>query len=115
MKIQSLFENLHFVGQAEGDRRTYHVFEGKGAYLLVAANNRDGFNVTGISLEAPGVIQKRFKGKRVTAAMIQDESRRPDLFRSRFEALGALYVLAATRRAKKLKKREGRALIFKVT
>ena len=35
MKIRDLFTGTRYVGRAEGDRRTYSVFEGDVGYLVV--------------------------------------------------------------------------------
>ena len=40
--------------------------------------------------------------------------RRPDLFDDNFSPLNALYTMVALGRAKKLKKRQGRAMVFKI-
>ncbi len=114
MKISKLLESLNFVGQAEGDRLTYYVFQGDGPYLVAAPNDRGGFNVNIVDREAPDVVGRRFKGKRVTGRLLVEQGRRPDLFGAAFAPLNALYVMVALGRARKLKKRDGRALVFTV-
>jgi hypothetical protein len=113
MKISALFKDLDFVGQIEGDRRTYYVFKGMD-YLLISANGRDGFNVNVVDREVPEVITKKFAGQRVTGRMLADRARRPDLFSPGFSSLNALYVTGALGLAKKLVKRDGRAMVFKI-
>jgi len=113
MKVASLFKDLSFIGQIEGDRRTYYVFKGMD-YLLVSANGRDGFNVNVVDQEVPEVIKKKFAGKRVTGRMLADQARRPDLFSPGFSSLNALYVAGALGLAKKLVKKQGRAMVFKI-
>lgn len=114
MKIKSLFKNVEYIGQAEGDRRTYHVFGGIDSYLVVAPNGRDGLNVNVVDAEVAQVISKRFAGQRVTGRRLKKEARRPDLFGRSFAPLNSLYVMVALKRAKKLRAREGRAMIFKI-
>ena len=115
MKISTLFQGLHFVGQAEGDRRTYYAFQGDGPYIIASPNDRGGLNVNVIDHEAPDVVTRRFKGQRVTSSILVKQGRRADLFGPAFAALNALYLMVALGRARKLKKRDGRALIFKIS
>jgi hypothetical protein len=114
MSVQSIFKNLEYTGRADGDRRSYHVLQGHSGYLIVASNNRGGFNVSVVPLEAPDVIARRFGGREVTGSKLAKQSRRPDLFRDAFAPLSALYVMVALGRARKLQKREGRAMVFKI-
>ncbi len=67
-----------------------------------------------VESEAPDVVARRFKGQRVTSNTLMEKGRRPDLFNASFAALNSLYVMVALGRARKLKKREGRALVFSV-
>lgn len=113
MKIQNVFKNLQFVGQADGDRRTYFAFKGQD-YLLVSANGRDGFNVSVVDSDIPELIRKKFGGQRVTGRQLAQSIRRPDLFASGFSFLNALYVMAAAGSAKKLVRRQGKAMVFKI-
>lgn len=114
VKIQALLQKLPFVGLAEGDRLTYYIFEGNGAYLVVSANSRGGFNLNVVDREAPDVILRRFGAQRVTGRMLIQKGRRPDLFSDAFSSLNALYTMVALGRAKKLKQKMGRATVFKV-
>ncbi len=114
MKISTILQGLHFVGQAEGDRRTYYVFQGQGPYLVASPNVRGGLNVNVVERETPEVLSHRFGGRRVTGKILVEQGRRPDLFGADFAALNALYVMVALGRARKLQRREGRALVFKV-
>ena len=70
MKIQSLLQNLPFIGQAEGERLTYYVFEGNHAYLVVSPNSRGGLSMNVVDQETPEVISRRFGGQRVTGRML---------------------------------------------
>lgn len=113
MRIPDLLLNLEFVGRAEGDKRTYYVFKGREQYLVVSAN-REGFNVNIVDNAAPKVILRRFGGKRVTNKLLGKNARRPGLFGESFQRLNSLYVMVALGKAKKLKEREGRAMVFKI-
>ena len=113
MKIPTLLHKLPFVGQAEGERLTYYVFEGNSAYLVVSPNSRGGLNVNVVDRETP-VISRRFSGQRVTGRTLLQKGRRPDLFGDNFSPLNALYTMVALGRAKKLKQKLGRAMVFKV-
>jgi hypothetical protein len=109
MRLKSLFNNLEYVGEAEGDRLSYAVFRGPDAYLVVAPNSRAGYNVNVVKREAPEGIRKRFRGKRVTTTSVSKGSRL-----DRFVLLNSLYVMVALRWARKLKEREGRSMVFKI-
>jgi hypothetical protein len=90
VKIQTLLQKLPFVGQAEGERLTYYVFEGNHAYLVVSPNSRGGLNMSVVEQETPEVISRRFGGQRVTGRMLIQKGRRPDLFGDNFSPLNAL-------------------------
>jgi len=113
MRIPALFRELQYVGRAEGDRNTYHVFKGDLGYLVVAPNNRSGLNVNVVDLNIPDIIARKFPGQEVTGPMLAKRSGRPDLFRVPFVPLNSLYVMVALGRARKLSKHEGRAMVFK--
>ncbi len=114
MRIPDLFKGVRYVGKAEGDRRTYYVFQNDGGYLIVAPNSAGGFNLNIVDGEVPDAVTNAFKGKRLTAGRLKRSSRRPDLFGGAFSSLNALYVLVALGRARKLKRREGKAMVFKI-
>jgi hypothetical protein len=114
MQIPKLMANLEFVGQAEGDRLTYYVFKGRTSYLVVSGGSRGGLNVNVVDLEAPDVIVNRFAGEQVTSKRLGKGGRRPDLFGQSFDRLNSLYVTVALGKAKKLKKRDGKAMVFKI-
>jgi hypothetical protein len=113
MRIPELLTNLEFVGRAEGDRRTYYVFKGRSQYVVASAN-RDGLNVNVVEGESPDVILKKFGGDRVTSKMLGRTGRRPDLFGESFQRLNSLYVMVALGKARKLKERDGKAMVFKI-
>ena len=77
MKIPTLLHKLPFVGQAEGERLTYYVFEGNSAYLVVSPNSRGGLNVNVVDRETPEVISRRFSGQRVTGRTLLQKGAGP--------------------------------------
>lgn len=113
MKTAELFKDIRYVGQAEGDRKTYRVFEGKNEYLVVGPT-RDGYYVNVVAREAPEVITRAFKRKKVTSVLVKRTARRADLFPGSRESLRTLYVMVALRRARKLRQRQGKAMVFKI-
>jgi hypothetical protein len=114
MGVKTLFNSAKFVGQAEGDRRSYYVYEGANGYLVAAPQGPNSYSVTVIQLDAPGVISKKFKAQQITVGDLKSRAHRPDLFGEYFDRLNALYVMVAIGRARKLKKRSGRAMLFKI-
>jgi hypothetical protein len=114
MRIPALFKELQYIGRAEGDRSTYHVFKGGLGYLVVAPNNRGGMNVNVVSPEIPDIIARKFRGQQVTGPLLAKRSGRPDLFRIPFVPLNSLYVMVSLGRARKLSRHEGRAMVFKI-
>jgi hypothetical protein len=115
MGVRTLFNDARFVGQAEGDRRKYYVFEAASGYLVVAPQGRNSYSVTVIQREAPEVISHKFKGSQITVSTLKAKGHRPDLFKQYFDRLNSLYVMVAMRKAKKLKKRLGKAMVFKIS
>jgi len=114
MKIRELFLGAHYVGRADGDKRTYHVFQADAGFLVLTPNSDRSFAVSLVDAEAPDVVTSTFKGKQLTTVRLRKNGRRPDLFGSPFTALNTLYVMVALGRARKLKRREGRAMLFKI-
>ena len=114
MRIPALFKELEYIGRAQGDRSTYHVFKGELGYLVVAPNNRGGLNVNVVSLKIPDIIARKFHGQQVTGPLLAKRSGRPDLFRVPFVPLNSLYVMVGLGRARKLNRHEGRAMVFKI-
>lgn len=114
MRMDTALKGLQFVGQAEGDRLTYYVYRGSNGFVSAAPNGRGGATVNFVEAEVPDVIESRFSGQRVTANALAEKGRRPDLFGSPFAPLNSLYVMVALRKAHKLKKREGRSIVFKI-
>ena len=60
------------------------------------------------------MLSRKFKGKQVTVSTLKSHGYRTDLFGEYFDRLNALYVMVALGRARKLKKKLGRAMLFRV-
>jgi hypothetical protein len=112
MKVSDLFKGVRYVGTARGDRKTYYVFEKDRGYLIVAPKRDGGFNLNVVAGKIPDVVAKGFGGKKLTAKRLKGS--RPALFRAPFSDLNALYAMVALGRARKLKEREGKAMVFKI-
>jgi hypothetical protein len=113
MKMQNVLTNLEFVGQAEGDKLTYYVFKGRSGYIVASAGSRGSYRFNLIDAEAPDAISKHFGGQQVTSKALT-KGRRPDLFSENFDRLNSLYVMVALGRARKLKRRDGKSMVFKI-
>jgi hypothetical protein len=114
MAVKNLFSGARFIGQAEGERRTYYVFQGDSGYLVATPQSATNYSVTLVQSEAPDVISRKFKGTRVTVNTLKSQGHRADLFGQYFDRLNALYVMVALGRARKLKQKLGRAMLFRV-
>ena len=114
MRLRSLLQDLKWIGQAKGDKRIYSVVQGTSDYLVVSPNGRTNLNVTIVDKRAPEALTRRFHGREVTTSLLKRRSRRADLLGGPFAPLNALYVMVALGRARKLKKREGKAMVFKI-
>jgi hypothetical protein len=114
MAVKNLFSGARFIGQAEGDRRSYYVFQSDSGYLVATAQSPRNYSVTLVHTEVPDVINRKFKGKQVTVSTLKSHGHRADLFGEYFDRLNALYVMVALGRARKLKKKLGRAMLFRV-
>ncbi len=114
MAVKNLFSGARFIGQAEGERRSYYVFQGDSGYLVATPQSPRNYSVTLVENEAPDVISRKFKGKQVTVSTLKSQGHRADLFGQYFDRLNALYVMVALGRARKLKKKLGKAMLFRV-
>ena len=114
MGVKNLFADAKFIGQAEGDRRSYYVFQTANSYLVAAPQAANSYSLTVIQPDAPDVISRKFKGAQITVSSLKSQAHRPDLFGEYFDRLNALYVMVAMGKAKKLKKRLGKAMVFKI-
>src|SRR5262249_5055464 len=115
MGFKTLFNGARFVGQAEGDRRKYYVFDAASGYLVASPQAPHSYSVTVIQREAPEVISKKFSGTAITVSTLVAKGHRPDLFDRYLDRLNALYVMVALGKARKLKKRLGKAMLFKIS
>ncbi len=113
MRVKALFDGARYVGEADGARKTYSIFETENNYLVLGPTET-GFYLNLVEKEAPDVIAKAFSGERVTCKEVKAGSKRPDIFYSTLAALNALYVMVALRRARKLERRQGKAFVFKI-
>src|SRR5437660_8235693 len=105
MSIRKMFEGARFVGEARGERQVYYVFSAEAAYIVLAQRSQNNFSITLVKNDAPKAISRRFRGKRVAVKDLKP------LFREYFDRLNALYVMVALGLAKKLKERDGRAML----
>jgi hypothetical protein len=114
MRVPDLFKHLTYVGQAEGDKKLYYVFENPKGYLVVAGNATNAYNVNWVDRKAVDFVLTTFKGRKVTTGRIRQKAGRRNLFTGGFTALNTLYAMTATGRARKLRERDGKAMVFKV-
>ena len=114
MAVKNLFSGARFIGQAEGDRQTYYVFQGDSGYLVAAPQSANNYSVTLVQNEVPDVISRKFKGMRVTVSTLKSQGHRADLSGQYFDRLNPLNVMVALGRARKLKKKLGKAMLFRV-
>jgi hypothetical protein len=115
MRIPDLFKDLAYVGKAEGDKKLYYVFENPKGFLVVAGNAANAYNVNWVDRKAVDLVHSRFKGRKITTVQIRKKAGRRKLFTGGFAALNTLYAMVATGRARKLRERQGRAMVFKVS
>jgi hypothetical protein len=112
---KSRFSGLRYAGQAKGDKRAYHVFEGEDSLLVVSAGrSQHSYNANAVDRRGLDVVGRKFKGRKVTSVQVFKKAGRRDLFPGRFDALNVLYAMVATGRALKLKQRDGRSILFKI-
>jgi hypothetical protein len=104
-----MFNSATFVGEAQGERQTYYVFSTETGYMVVARRSeQNNYSLTLVKNDAPRLVGRRFKGKRVRVNDLKP------LFAKYFDRLNTLYVMVALGLAKKLKERDGRAMLFRV-
>jgi hypothetical protein len=46
MAVKNLFSGARFIGQAEGDRRSYYVFQSDNGYLVATPQSPRNYSVT---------------------------------------------------------------------
>ena len=85
MTVKNLFSGAQFVGQAEGERRSYYVFQGERGYLVATPQSARNYSVTLVGNEVPDVISRKFKGKQVMVSALKSKGNRAGLFRDYFD------------------------------
>src|ERR1044072_8717926 len=115
--IKQLQQGLDYCGRVEAVRQTYHVFQAKGAYLVLSfarAKDRKGsgyFNL--IDAAAVEYVQGRMGGHSgVTAKDGVQAGKRTKHITGRLQALNILYVMVALEQASIQKAGENRQLFF---
>ena len=98
MNVKKLVQGLAYLGDVDGKRQTYYVFQGDGFYLVLSFSKTKpkagNFNI--VDSEAVEYVRNRFRGKKaVTANDVVARSRRSSHARTSLIALNILYVLAA--------------------
>src|SRR2546430_13147233 len=90
---KSRFSGLKYAGQAKGDKRAYHVFEGADSLLVVSAGrSKRSYNANAVDRRGLDVVSRRFRGRKVTSGDVLKKARRRDLFSRRFDAVNVLYA-----------------------
>jgi hypothetical protein len=117
MNLKRLGAGLTLRGKVEGQRQTYHVFEGEKFFFIGSfsrtRSKAGNFNV--VDVEAVRYAQRLAGGKQgVTSSDLYRRSRNPRLIGSALEALNILYVLVATDQAKIDRRRKEKQLFFNV-
>lgn len=117
MDLRKHLTTLSYVGKVQGQRQTYHVFEGGDRYLIASSSrskpNAGYFNL--VEKDTVEYVLKRVAGERgVTSQLIAQQARRSKRVVDTLHALNVLYVLVALGKAKIDRKREGRKLYFNI-
>jgi hypothetical protein len=103
LDLQALGETLFFRRIIESLRRSYLVFEGKSAYLLISRRlestkkqlSKDSSAVV-VQKHSVEYVRKKFAGDTwITSAKVVTKSRRTNHAQDQFAALHILYVLTA--------------------
>ena len=117
MNLKRLTAGLTFRAKVEGQRQTYHVFEGEKFFFVCtfSRTKRKAGNFNVVDVEAVRYAQRLMGGKRgVTSQDLHKRSRNPRLVGSALEALNILYVLVALGRATIDRRRQTKQLFFNV-
>jgi hypothetical protein len=102
MNVKEVLSELRYVGEAQGIRQKYHIFQGHQRFLVMSFKKADpaagNFNI--VEADAVGYVERKYRGvKGLTAKKLFDESKRTKHFKDRFVALNVLYVLVAAGKA----------------
>jgi hypothetical protein len=102
MHLKKILSNLGYLDAVKAKRRTYHVYEGDGHYVLLSKGRTTAsFNVSVVSEKTVDYLRRTFGGRRkLTTREVVNESKRRVHISDRFDALNALYVLCALGEAK---------------
>ena len=119
MNIQSLAKGLKYIGEAEGKRQTYYIFEGHDFYFVISFKkdkpSEGNFNV--VELEAIQSVQNKYAGvygitaPEVYAGLSKTKTK---YFSSELDALKALYVLVGLKQAKVDTRHKSTSLFFNI-
>src|SRR5438034_3531028 len=90
MTVKRLFSGARFIGEAEGERRTYYVFQGESGYLVATPQSPRNYSVTLVQDEVPEVISRKFTGKLVTVSMLKSKRNRSGMYRDYFDRLNEI-------------------------
>jgi hypothetical protein len=115
MNVKRLVQGLSYVGEADGKRQTYHVFQGAEAFFVLSFSrskpNAGNFNV--VKPDAVEYVRTRFAGSHaVTTNDVVARAKRSRHVRTSLAALNILYVLVATGDASVDTRRAGPKLYF---
>jgi hypothetical protein len=113
MNHRSLFTNLRYRGRFQSLRRSYHVLEGVGHYILFSPKSDGaGGNYSVVPKAAIDYVTKRLGGtKSIKTADGLTACKRSKYFPNRFSFLNAMYVLLATKQGR-ISKVQGQTLFF---
>jgi hypothetical protein len=117
MNVRKLVQGLSYLGQVEGKRQTYHVFQGTGVFLVLSFSrtkrNAGNFNI--VDAGAVDAVYARFAGRQsVTTNDVVARVGKSRHVPSALAALNVLYVLVALGRARIDTRRGGPKLFFNV-
>jgi hypothetical protein len=62
MKMSELFSEIHYVGKAEGDRKTYYIFARSSGYLVVTPSSNTSFNMNMLMVKHRTLYQRHSRG-----------------------------------------------------
>jgi len=102
MNVNEVLSELRYVGEAQGIRQTYHVFQGRQRFLVMSFKKADpaagNFNI--VEADAVSYAEGKYSGvKGLTAKQLRAQSKRNKRSKDRFVGLNVLYVLVAAGKA----------------
>jgi hypothetical protein len=117
MKAQELLADLAYVGQVEGLRQTYDVFQGKRHFLVFSfsRSKRGSGNFNIVRADDVEEARKAFSGQHgVTSKALKARLKRAGRSTEALEALNILYVLVARSDARIDRRRSQREILFDI-